>query len=63
MSKNWCTTKKGPGRTSVCNFKHYRPNPAGTKLVKAFIKNATGEAIAYRRTLAELTGIPLNEPT
>ena len=32
------STKKGPGR------KHYsKKNPAGTKLIKRFIKDATGE--------------------
>lgn len=28
-----------------------KENPAGTKLVKRFIKNAVGEAYAYRRAL------------
>lgn len=31
-------------------------NPAGTKLVRRFIRWASGEAVAYRKLYAELTG-------
>ena len=51
---NLSHTKAGPGRFSICNVKVYQPNPAGTKLVKRFIKQAKGEAHAYRVHLQEL---------
>ena len=47
-------TKKGPGRRRAPAV--YHVNPAGTKLVKRFIRDARGEQIEYRKTYAALTG-------
>ena len=44
-------TAKGPG------IRHAgKRNPAGTKLVRRFIRNSRGEQLEYRRDYAERTG-------
>lgn len=53
------TTKKGPGRIHLNPIVHITKtgilvrgeNPAGTKLIKRFIKDARGEAHEYRSML------------
>jgi hypothetical protein len=51
MSRNPSATRKGPG------IRHGgRNHPAGTKLVKRFIRDAKGEQKEYRKLYAYLTG-------
>jgi len=52
-------TKKGPGRRRVPP--EQQNNPAGTKLVKRFIRDARGEQTEYRKTYAALTGQQYSE--
>lgn len=42
-------TKRGPGRIP---FRRTAKHPAGTKLIRRFIRDARGEATEYRRMLA-----------
>ncbi len=56
-TRNRSHTRKGPGRMPHSKT----PNPAGTKLVKRFIRDASNEATAYRRTYAAMTGQQYHE--
>lgn len=50
-------TAKGPG------IRHAgRRNPAGTKLVRKFIRNGRSENVEYRRDYQRLTGRVYGEP-
>lgn len=47
-------TRKGPGRRRIAP--ETQNHPAGTKLVKRFIRDAKSENVTYRKTYAALTG-------
>lgn len=50
-------TRKGPGRRRMpVQGPGASVHPAGTKLVKRFIRDASSENVQYRRTYAALTG-------
>lgn len=50
-------TRKGPGRRRMpLKGPEAHVHPAGTKLVKRFIRDAKGENVGYRRLYASLTG-------
>lgn len=47
-------TKKGPGRRRIALSE--QNHPAGTKLVRRFIRHGSGENVPMRLLYAELTG-------
>ena len=56
----WPGLKQGKHRLATHGTKARGENPAGTKLVKRFIKRASGENLTYRKTLDQMVpGHPL----
>jgi len=52
-------TKSGPGRRPMARIG--RINPAGTKLVKRFIRDSRNEQHEYRKAYAAITGEQYHE--
>lgn len=53
QGKTRCPTKSGPGRMPSFRNVHF---PPGTKLIRRFIDQATGENHTYRKDLLNITG-------